>query len=368
MGMRLNQEEAEIHGDVLEAVLSHVPAVDLVSASHVSKWWRSAVSSSLRHHNPPKPWLIIYTQSDRPPHATAAHAYDPRSNVWISIRRPSIEYVSSIRSSGANFLYMLSPSTFSFSLDPLHSDWCAVAPPSVWRQDPVVARVGDAIVVAGGACYFEDDPLAVEIYDLRARVWCTCESMPLNLKDSAASQWLSCAATNGKLIVVHKQTGLTHWFDPETKSWSGPFVMNPSQPVRSYHIGCSGGRLIVIGICPTENAETVKVWRIGENDFSFKEIGEIPEEFVSGLKSSYGEISIDIRVAGNLVYVYNSSEAEELVACELVGAVACRWWRVGNVVAREGMISKTSVFACSEVGIGELQSVMTTKKWRFEVY
>ncbi|KAH6763219.1 hypothetical protein C2S52_020652 [Perilla frutescens var. hirtella] len=368
MATRLNpEEEAEIHGDVLEEVLSHVSSVDLVSASHVSKRWRGSVSSSLRHNNPPKPWLLLHTQSTRSPHATVSYAYDPRSNVWITIRRPSIEYVSSLRSSAANFLYMLSPSSFSFSLDPLHSDWCAVDPPRVWRQDPVVARVGDSVVVAGGACYFELDPLAVEIYDLRARAWCTCESMPPNLKDSAASQWLSYAATNEKLIVVEKQTGLTHWLDPDTKSWSGPIVLNPSQPVRSYHIGCSGGRLIVIGICPIENAETVKVWRIGENDFSFEEIGEMPEEFVTGLKSSWEEITIDIRVAGNLVYAYNSSEAEELVACELVGGGRCRWWKVRNVVAREGLISKTSVFACSEVGIGELQRAMTMKKWRFEV-
>lgn len=366
METRLN-EEAEIHGDVLEAVLSHVPSVDLVSASHVSSCWRGAVSSSLRHHNPPKPWLLLHTQSTRSPHATTSHAYDPRSGVWINIRRPPIEFVSALRSSAANFLYMLSPSSFAFSLDPLHSDWCTVAPPRVWRQDPVVARVGDAVVVAGGACYFEDDPLAVEIYDLRARAWCTCDSMPPALKDSASSPWLSAAATNEKLVVVEKQTGLTHWFHPETRSWSGPFVLSPSQPVRSYHIGCSGSRLILIGIIPVEQGETVKIWRVLEDDFSFEEIGEMPGDFVSGLRNSFGDLSIDVRAAGGFVYVYSSSEAEEVVACELKDGGGCRWWKAANVVARGGMISKTAVFSCCEVGIDELQRAMTKKKWRFEV-
>lgn len=364
---RNEEEEAEIHGDVLEAILSHVPSVDLVSASHVSKWWRGAVASSLRHNNPPKPWLILHTQSTRHPHATAAYAYDARSDVWIRIRRPSIEYVAVLRSSAANCLYMLSPSSFAFSVDPLHSDWCAVSPPRVWRQDPIVAKVGGAVVVAGGACYFEEDELAVEIYDLQQRDWRRCESMPPTMKDSAASTWLSAAATDEKLFLVDKQNGLTHWFDLENESWSGPFVLNPSQPVRSFRIGCSGGGLILTGICPIENDETIKLWRIGETDFNLEEIGEMPEEFVSGLKNDSEDFSIDIRAAGSLVYVYNPSAAEEVVACELTAGGGCRWWKVRNVVARDGMITMTSSITCAEVGIGELQRAMTAKSWRFEV-
>nr|QNT17567.1 Kelch repeat F-box 3 protein [Salvia miltiorrhiza] len=371
MATRLNQEEeAEIHGDVLETVLSHVPSVDLVSASHVSKWWRGAVSSSLRHQNPPKPWLILHTQSTRPPHATAAHAYDPRSDVWIRIRRPPIEYVAALHSSSAaSLLYMLSPSAFAFSTDPLHSDWTIASPPRVWRMDPIVARVGGAVVVAGGACYFEDDPLAVEIYDLRTRAWRAGESMPPTLKDSAAAAWLSAAATVEKLLLVEKQTGLTHWFDPISNSWSGPIVLKPSQPVRSCHVSFSSSSgLIMIGICPIENKETVKLWRIGENDFSFEEIGEMPEECVAGLKSDSVDFSIDVRVASNLVYVYNSPAAEEVVACEITtGGGGCRWWKVRNVVARDGMILNTSVFTCAEVGIGDLQRAITAKSWQFEV-
>ncbi|XP_047958676.1 F-box/kelch-repeat protein At1g23390 [Salvia hispanica] len=358
------EEEAEIHGDVLEAIFSHVPSVDLVSASHVSESWHGAVATSLRH---PKPWLILHTQSTRPPHALAALAYDPRSDVWMRIRRPPIEHVAALRSSStANMLYMLSPSAFAFSTDRLHSDWRSVTPPRVWRTDPIVARVAGAVVVAGGACYFEDDPLAVELYDLRERAWRTCKSMPPSLKDSASSSWLSAAATQEKLFLVEKQTGLTHWFDPEANSWSGPIALNPSQPVQSCHVSYSSFTgLILVGICPIGNGETIKMWRIGENDFSIEEIGEMPEDLVAGLKSDSEDFSIDVRLAGNFVYVYNSAAAEEVVACELAGE--CRWWKVRNVVERDGMILNTLVFTCAEVGIGELERVMTTKGWRFEV-
>lgn len=365
---RSEETEAEIHGDVLEVILSHVPTVDLVSASHVSKWWRGAVSSSLRHSNQPKSWLIIHAQSTRHPRAAAAYAYDARSDVWIRIIRPEIECATAVlRSSAGGCLYMLSPSGFAFSVDPLCSEWYAVSPPRVWRQDPVVAAVGDAVVVAGGGCYFEDDELAVEIYDLNERAWRRCESMPPTMKDSAAATWLSAAATADKLFLVDKQTGLTHWFDPETNSWSGPFALNPDQPVRSFHIGRAGGGLILTGICPIENEETIKLWRIEGTDHSLEEIDEMPEEFVAGLKNDSEHFSIEIRSAGNLVYVYNPSAAAEVVACELTAGGGCRWWKATNPTARDGMIGMTSSFTCAEVGIGELQRAMKAKGYRFEV-
>ncbi|GFP97470.1 F-box/kelch-repeat protein at1g23390 [Phtheirospermum japonicum] len=364
------EQEVEIRGDVLETVLSHVPIVDLVAASHVSKWWSDSVTSSLRHHNPPKPWLILHTQSTRFPYATSAHAYDPRSNIWIKISKPSITHTAALRSAHSNFLYMLSPSEFSFSMDPLSSDWCTVGPPRVWRTDPIVTRVGDSVVVAGGACDFEDDPLAVEIYNLKTRAWRTCESMPGNLKGSASSSWLSAARTADKLIVADKQSGVIHWFDPETRSWSEPATLDPGQPVTSYHIGWSDNNsLLLIGACKIEDADTVKIWRFGEKDVSvMEEIGEMPVEFVSKLKSECVEnLSVDIRVAGNIVYVYSTWAAAEVVACEVMRGGACRWWSVGNVVARDEMISKRSVFSCSEVGIEDLQRAMVSKGCRFEV-
>ncbi|KAK6117937.1 hypothetical protein DH2020_048342 [Rehmannia glutinosa] len=365
--MALEEEGVEFHGDVLETVFSHVPLIDLVSASHVSKSWYDAVSSSLRHHNKPRPWLILHTQATRLPYATTTHAYDPRSDVWIKVSRPPIPYISDLKSSHSNFVYMLSPFRFSFSFDPLNFDWHHVDPPLVWRRDPIVARVGDSVVIAGGGCDFEDDPLAVEIYNLNTRVWHTCDSMPGILRESSASPWLSIAATDEKLIVTDKESGVTHWFDPETKSWSDPLHLSPGQPVSSYNIGYTKNSLILVGLCRIRNVESVKIWRIGGEDFECEEIGEMPMECVEKLRSeSFGYCSLNIRVAGNTVYVYNNTwDVEEVVACDLIGSGGCSWWSVRNVVAREEMIADRLVFTCSEIGIDDLQCLMRAENRRF---
>ncbi|KAL2545956.1 putative CDK inhibitor P21 binding protein [Forsythia ovata] len=93
------EEEVEIHGDILEAILLYVPLIDLVPASSVSKSWCSVVASSLRHLKKPKPWLVIHKQANRSPYAaTTTHAYDPCSNQWIKISQPSIKFISALKS------------------------------------------------------------------------------------------------------------------------------------------------------------------------------------------------------------------------------------------------------------------------------
>ncbi|KAL1550854.1 F-box/kelch-repeat protein-like protein [Salvia divinorum] len=349
------EKEFEFHADVLEGILSHVPLVDLVSASRVSKSWGDAMSSSLRHRNPPRPWLILHA------HAAAAHAYDPRSGVWIKISQPLMPYAAGgLRSSHSSFVYILSSSRFSFSSDPLNLEWHHAEPPLVWRQDPIVARVGDSVVVAGGGCDFGDEPLAVEIYDLKTRAWRFCDSMPGNIRDSPVSSWLSIAVAAEKLVVADKASGQMHSFDPETSSWYGPFDLRigEAKSVVSYNIGCSNNILIVVAFYQIENVERVKIWRAVGDDFECEQIGEMPLEYVARLKSDSSGYcsSINVRVGGNVVYVYSDMwDVEEVVACELVvGGGGCRWWSVRNAVARK-KTAEMWVYTCAEVGIDELQ-------------
>ncbi|XP_057774567.1 F-box/kelch-repeat protein At1g23390-like [Salvia miltiorrhiza] len=357
----VEDEDFRFHADVLESILSHVPLVDLVSASLVSKSWSDAVSSSLRHHNTPRPWLVLHAQARHPPYATAVHAYDPRSGIWIKIPQPPMDYIAGLKSSHSSFVYMFSPSRFSFSSDPLNLEWHHVEPPLVWRQDPIVARVGDSVVVAGGGCDFEDEPLAVEIYDLNTRSWRICDSMPGNIRDSAASSWLSIAVAAEKLIVADKVSGQTHCFDPETNSWSGPFdlLIGESGSISSYNIGCANNSLVLIALCRIKDVERVKIWRVTGDDFECEEIGEMPLEYVERLRSeSSGECSINVRVGGSIMYVYNDTwDGEEVVACELVAGGGCRWWSVTNAVAREKTAERL-VYTCAVVGIDELQRAM----------
>jgi len=163
--------EAPIYGDVLETIFSFVPLIELVPSCHVSKSWNLAVFSSLTHVRKNKPWLIILTQTTRASHVTKSYAYDPRSHAWLQITKhqPLINKpceIPTVRSSHSTLLYTLSPSEFTFSLDALHIEWHKAPSTRVWRTDPIVARVGNFVVVAGGACEFEDEPLAVKMYNM----------------------------------------------------------------------------------------------------------------------------------------------------------------------------------------------------------
>ena len=372
--MLINGEkaEADIRGDVLESILCHVPLIHLLPASHVSKSWSHAVFSSLRHFNKPKPWLIVHAQTSRPPYATTALAYDPRSNLWLRINQKTpIEYVSALRSSNSTLLYMLSLSKFSFSFDPLHLTWHHVDPPLVWRTDPIVAVVGRHIIVAGGACDFEDDPLSVEIYDLDTRKWDTCESMPSILKDSAASTWLSVAANTKKLYTMEQVSGITYYFDPSSRIWSGPFDLRHDQNIYFSVIGISGDNLIMVGLLGnSEIVKDVKVWELKGESFEFcKEIGVMPKELVETLKGEHTSLSsIKISLMNDVLYIYNPEEPEELVVCEINGVGVSRWGILKNAAVSDwSRVAGRLVLTCANVGLGDLGKAVGSGKGSFSI-
>ncbi|XP_065876412.1 F-box/kelch-repeat protein At1g23390 [Euphorbia lathyris] len=362
---QFGQKEAAIHGDVLESIFTHVPLIDLVPAVHVSTSWKRAVLTSLRHFNKLKPWLFLHSQSTRSPYSVSLHAFDPRSQIWIRIilHRP-IQYISAIRSSHSNLVYMLSPSKFSFSFDPMYLTWYQINAPLRWRTDPIVAAVGRRIIVAGGTCDFEDDPLSVEIYDLETRCWETADSMPSVFKDSASSMWLSVTVNGNRMYVMEKTTGVAHWFDPETKSWFGPFNFRPDVNICSSSIGFANDRLILIGLIgdDEEVLRNLKLWEIsGESLEFFTEIGDMPEKLVEKLRGEeFYMSSAVVNVMGNLLYVSSSSNPGNVFLCEIRDG-ACSWSSVENVVVNEKFrLTERMVFSCGNVGLGDLHKAMAT--------
>ncbi|KVH95615.1 F-box/kelch-repeat protein At1g23390-like [Cynara cardunculus var. scolymus] len=362
-------EQLPIHGDVLEAVLSHLPLIRLLPASRVSKSWNAAVSSALLVSNNTKPWLIIHTQNSRHPYPTTTHAYDPASNVWIQILHPPIHYVSTLRSSQSNLLYMLSQSKLSLSFDPLHLTWHHAAGPKVSRIDPVVAVVGGHVVVAGGAYDFEDDPLAVEVYDLRSQRWTKSDPMPESFNQSASSLWLSVASGDSHLFVMEKSSGVTHSFNPNNDTWSGPYDMRPDDRVFYSVIGFSDDKLVVIGMLgDAEDVDGIKLWEVNCESFEFEEIGEMPASLVENLKSQNLQISsIDVSMGGNMAYIYISSRPEEVIVCEFIDGGGCRWCSVVNTVANGWSVMDKLAFTCSKVGMEELQRATRSESRRFVV-
>ncbi|KAK9076178.1 hypothetical protein SSX86_004511 [Deinandra increscens subsp. villosa] len=369
-----SDEQPPIHGDVLEAILSHVPLIHLIPVSQVSKSWTAGVSSAVRTSTTAKPWLILHTQGYTPPHRTTTHAYDPESNSWIEIRSPSIDYVSSLRSSHSNLLYMISSRNLSFSFDPLHLTWHHAVVPKVNRIDPVVAVVGRRVVVAGGAFDFEEDPLAVEVYDLRSRKWTKSDPMPEFFTGSASATWLSVASDDREyLYVMEKSSGVTYSFDTNNNTWSGPYDLRPDRRVFESVIGFSDGRLIVIGMLgEPEDVNGVKLWEVNSRSFECRKIGEMPADLVESLKSRDSLISsVDVAMAGNVAYICNRYRAEEVMVCEFDedggggGGGGCRWRRVANTVANGGV--DKLVFTCSKVGMEELQRATRSRNRKFVV-
>ncbi|KAK3416785.1 hypothetical protein EUGRSUZ_H02548 [Eucalyptus grandis] len=369
---------AVLHGDVLELTLSHVPLVDLVPAVRVSRSWSLAVSSSLRHLRRPRPWLLVHYQSARPPHAVSARAYDPRSRVWMDLEAgpgaaAAAKLLASapLRSSHSALLYGVSPARLSFSPDPLHLTWRHASPPSAWRVDPAVALVGSRLVVAGGACDFEDDPLSVEVYDTRAGTWSACDPMPARLKDSSASLWLSVATDGRRMYIMEKLTGATHAFDPEAGAWFGPYDLRPDRHVFYSVISFAGDRLIVAGLLGnSEDVKGVKLWgstAVGADEL--EEICNMPEELVKELRDdNYCVSSIGMCSRGDFLYLYSNSKPELVFWCEREDELgAWRWGATRDAAARGRSLGKRVAYTCAEVGIGELREAAVTGSGRFVV-
>ncbi|KAB1207880.1 hypothetical protein CJ030_MR7G024242 [Morella rubra] len=362
------EEEAPIHGDILESILSHVPLIDLALACQVSKTWNRTVFSSLRHLNPVRPWLIVHAQSTGHPYLTTIHAYDPRSNIWVEIAQPPIERVSTLRSSHSALLYMHSPFKLAFSIDPLHTTWNRLDTQLAWRNDPIVALVDHRVVVAGGSCDFSGDQFPMEIYDMRTGIWDMCKSFPAIFVDSATSSCLSIAANEHKLYVTEKSSGLTYSFDPSTTTWHGPYDMRPGNNVFSSVIGFVNDRMVVVGLIgDAEHVEGVKLWEVKGEFLELSEMCEMPKELVEKLNKGEGLTlpSIAMTSTGDLAYFHNPSAPGELILCEVANGV-CKWGSVRNAVVNDATRKLRFVFTCSKVGLKDLRELRSGNR-RFTV-
>jgi len=356
-----DQREAPIQGDILEVIFSHVPLIHLVSASRVSRAWKRALSTSLRHVNPVKPWLTLHIQNPRALHVTTTFAYDPRSRTWFQIHAPHPNHSSALRASNSTLLYTLSSSEFVFSLDPLHIHWDHACPPRVSRTDPIVARVGPRIVVAGGACDFEDEPLAVEVYDMESRAWTRCEPMPAILKDSSASTWLSAAVAGERIYVTEKNSGVTYSLDCDTMTWEGPLEVRPNRSVFHCVTGAIGGGLMVAGMVgEAEKVEEVKLWEVkgeiaveSELGYWCEELTAMPKEMMVKIMGE-GSGSIEVNWIGNCVYFQNLWKAEEIVVCEVGNGGSCQWESLRNVTVSDVSRMQRRVFCGAHVELQDL--------------
>ncbi|XP_078168594.1 F-box/kelch-repeat protein At1g23390-like [Carex rostrata] len=375
----------DLYGDVLEAVMTRVPTIDLISASRISREWCCAVRSSLRRQPRRSPWLLLRHLCHPSSPIFSLHAFDPFSSSWLSLPQnsPSSDKKSQgtmlfLCGSTGDRLHSLSLSSMLVSEDPFGTAWRKeMKAPKVWRKDAVVAEVGRWIVVAGGGCPMVleegEEVGAVEVYDKHTGVWESAEPMPEEFDGSTSATWLSVAASDDRLYVMERETGLVGLFDPRTKRW-GPTCKPRTDPnVQSWAIAIGHDeRLLVVGVSPAcESTTKMRFWEVNQETLQgsvSKLDEEMPREMVERLFPSVeGEYatwqSCLVEVCGTQRggYVYNPSEIRNGAVlyefAEEKGRIARRWEWV-PLPERVGEIGMGRIeFGCSAISFDELASV-----------
>ncbi|KAJ4749294.1 F-box/kelch-repeat protein [Rhynchospora pubera] len=299
----------DLPADMLEAVVTKLPTVDLLSASCVSHGWLHAVHSSL--HTQPRlfPWLILRCL----PHPVATthwiHALDPHSRTWLSVpphynstgkaKEPS-PTLNFLHGSTRDRLYALTLSQLLISEDPFGCSCQMEAKgPNVWRQDPVVAEVqGQWVVVVGGGFLTDDreEEGAVEVYDKETGMWELAEPMPAEFDRSTYATWLSVAVSEKRLFVIEKKTGWVSRFDPESKKWGPTCQLRTVPSVSKWAIVMAGKeRLLLVGAgaegeMPTEMK--VRAWEVDGDSLQVinNKAMEMPAEMVDRLFPNFDSL------------------------------------------------------------------------------
>ncbi|KAF3334687.1 F-box/kelch-repeat protein [Carex littledalei] len=380
----LLQPYLDLYGDVLEAVVTRVPTIDLIPASRVSREWRCAIRSSLCRQPRRSPWLLLRHLRHSSSPIFSLHAFDPFSSSWVSVPQnsPSSDNKSNgtmvfLCGSTGDRLHSLSISSMVVSEDPFGTAWRkATKAPKVWRKDAVVAEVGRWVVVAGGGCPMVleegEEVGAVEVYDKHSGAWESAEPIPEGFDGSTSATWLSVAAYDDRLYVMEKKTGLVGLFDPKTKRWGPTCQPRPDPTVQSWAVVIGhDDRLLVVGVGPACQSTTkVRFWEVNREtlqgaDNQLEE--EMPREMVErlfpseeGYDDTWKSYSVEVCGTERGGYVYNPLEMRNGVVfyefAEEKGKIVGRWeWVPLPERVRECWMGRIE-FGCSAVSLDELAS------------
>lgn len=239
--------------------------------------------------------------------------------------------------------------------------------PKVWRQDPIVAMVGSHVVVAGGTCEFEDDPLAVEVLDPKSGKWAACEPMPTIFKSSASANWLSVAASDHKMYVLEKSSGEFCSFNLNTMKWERPSELRPEPSLYFSSIAFARDRLILFGLAgDANNVTSLRLWEVNCDTLEHKEIGKMPAGMVGRLiKDADSPLSsIGVALAGDFAYVYNPSDPKEIFYCDFSTRI-CEWGSIQNTIVSDQNRLDRFIFTCSNVTMDDIKAISRAKSGRF---
>ncbi|OAY78601.1 F-box/kelch-repeat protein [Ananas comosus] len=374
-----------LYGDVLEAVASRVPTLDLVSASRVSREWRRGVRAALRRRPRRSPWLLLRLHRPTSTSASASSrgtllAYDPHSRTWLPplphVRGPPRPRTSPPRASPA--LHAASLSAMAVARDPFGATWRAVE-----------AR----------ACEGEDAG-AVEVRGPGGSDgWEPCDPIPAAFDGSKSATWLSAATSDSRVYITDKNRGWTSWFDLETKKWGPTRQLRPDPAAASFAIGIlSSGynnnnnndddrhrhRLVLATAGRREGRVEVRLWEADAETLDVVEgkcaAAEMPKEFAKRMfqditeeesdedDRSWGSSSLSVGLcsSGDGGYVYNGSDLRKGMVRfydyyyyyhdEDGRTASCKWEWIGvpMIMQKEKVVDRVVVVGCTVVGLDDL--------------
>ncbi|KAF3784449.1 F-box/kelch-repeat protein [Nymphaea thermarum] len=362
MAERMASYELQLEGDVLEAVLSKVPMLDLVPASVVNRAWRDGVASALaRPSARPRPWLFLHHQRVLGPSRLSTHAYDPNSGTWVRLPHvPSgpLAADETICASQPSLLYTLTPTSLCFSSDPVKARWVRTSEEAglqVWRRDPAVAVVAPEgpsprVVVMGGTWEFEEDALAVEVYDVAAGRWERCESLPERLKGVSGTTWQT--AVSGRYVyVVERGSGGLCRFDVDAGKWGPAVELRQDRAVFHSSVVVSGDRVVLVGV----STEGVRLWKADYESAKCELIGQMPPDMAEGF---IGDQFPTVSCLGqrDFIYMYNSSKPENIYAVD-ISAGRCDWEIIKNPAIGDVERMSRVALTCSQVKLDDVRRV-----------
>nr|CAD1823712.1 unnamed protein product [Ananas comosus var. bracteatus] len=402
-----------LYGDVLEAVASRVPTLDLVSASRVSREWRRAVRAALRRRPRRSPWLLLRLHRPTSTSASASAssrgtllAYDPHSRTWL----PPLPHVR-----GPPMPALLpSPRPRAPRRVPLRHG----RRPRPLRRH--VARGGGPARVARGPRRGGD--LGRPRGGRRRRVpagarrgrgrrrrrgarpggsdgWEPCDPIPAAFDGSKSATWLSAATSDSRVYITDKSRGWTSWFDLETKKWGPTRQLRPDPAAASFAIGVLSGynnnnnnndrhrhRLVLATAGRREGRVEVRLWEADAETLDVVEgkcaAAEMPKEFAKRMFQEITEeesdeddrswesssLSVGLCSSGDGGYVYNGSDPRKGMARfyyyyyyyddedENGRTASCKWEWIGvpMIMQKEKVVDRVVVVGCTVVGLDDL--------------
>jgi hypothetical protein len=183
------------------------------------------------------------------------------------------------------------------------------------------------LIIAGGVTFFEEDDLAVEVFDSEVGEWELCQSVPLEFRGNCSRHWMTSAVAGGRLYIANKYMGGIAYFDLDKKRWS-PFCHLRPLGVGRSHLFAHEGKLHMAGSFYSGDTESFKIWEVNHDTMECGSVvASMPQDLYQGFDhsedSGHKGGGLECMGNGDLVYVFvqvNSREQTKnsrVVVCDL---------------------------------------------------